>query len=163
MVTCTHTHTNQQDGRNRLKSAARWTQRRPTETGIHTESGGLTCCCFPGRPLFFFPFTSGSSISLMLMLMLTASGAADSLDESLRRVSDNETTTTRQAFRDRLFEPKTWFKKVQLDLKYIVTYFYFFYTGGYMQTHTNQQDFLNPIQKRFMKEVCTNVSTLGGS
>ena len=106
------THTNQDDGRGPLKSAARWTQWRPTETEIHTES--LTCCCFPGLPLFFFPFTSGSSISLMLMLRLTASGAADSLDESLGRVSDNETPTTRQAFQMDLFKPKTCFKSSNL-------------------------------------------------
>lgn len=43
-----------------------------------------TCACFPGLPLFFFPFTSGSSISLMFILKPTVSVAPDSLDESLR-------------------------------------------------------------------------------
>lgn len=43
-----------------------------------------TGACFPGLPLFFLPFTSGSSISLMLILKPTASVAPDSLDESLK-------------------------------------------------------------------------------
>lgn len=55
---------------------------------IHTLSWisfeTLTGSCFPGLPLFFFPFASGSSISLMLILKPTASVAPDSLDESLR-------------------------------------------------------------------------------
>lgn len=47
--------------------------------------GTLTTGCFPGLPLFFFPFISGSSISLMFKLKPTPSAAPDSLEESLKQ------------------------------------------------------------------------------
>lgn len=58
-----------------------------------------TRACFPGRPLFFLPLSSVSSISLMFMLKPTASVAPDSLDESLedRRRARN-TTSQPQVF-----------------------------------------------------------------
>ena len=52
------THTNQEDGRGRLKSAARWTQWRPTETEIHTESGPHLLL-LPGPPPLLLPLHLG--------------------------------------------------------------------------------------------------------
>lgn len=65
-----------------VNGAHKWFPQWCQDTHISFEA--LTGSCFPGLPLFFFPFTSGSSISLMLILKPTASVAPDSLDESLR-------------------------------------------------------------------------------
>lgn len=80
-------------GGNKQPTRTRTIKNNPTQSRIVNQVFSLifsilaqthTGACFPGLPLFFLPFTSGSSISLMLILRPTASVAPDSLDESLR-------------------------------------------------------------------------------
>lgn len=67
----------------RLKKTKRRRQQLAQTRRCQKNPVALTRACFPGRPLFFLPLISVSSISLMFMLKPTASVAPDSLDESL--------------------------------------------------------------------------------